>query len=202
MTDKEQQFYLDMFYAMEHHRYWLAQVLEKPRHKDEHGTVHICCQHDFIDELIKVRDEAETKIQKALGQPITPPPPEPYMLDMAKIKEKLDAKKVTPWVKRKRLTRYVGLIYGVFQSVLYCEEYAGAYEVINGGWTLHKPKDGEWMNDDGVRCGTNKNVGEYKVILEDMEPPPGGDQGYRDPSMPETHTDGCALIVEEAKKHK
>ena len=59
------QFYKDVFYAMENHRYSLAQILEKPRWKTADGVVQIRCSQEFVDELIKVRDTAETKIKKA-----------------------------------------------------------------------------------------------------------------------------------------
>ncbi len=63
--DGELKFYKDMFYAMGHHRYWLAQILDKPRWETADGVVQISCSQEFIDELIKVRDTAEKEIKKA-----------------------------------------------------------------------------------------------------------------------------------------
>lgn len=74
----------------------------------------------------------------------------------------------------------VGIVYGPYDSPLYCEEYGESYEVINGQWTL-------WKNGD-VDGQDGHNIGEYRVVLRNME-----DMGYNK---------ACELIEEAAKKHK
>lgn len=64
-----EQFYMEMFYALSDHRYWLAQVLEKPRFKTDNGTVEICCSQEFVDNLTKVVDKCEKAIEKARVNP-------------------------------------------------------------------------------------------------------------------------------------
>jgi hypothetical protein len=50
---------------MGHHRYWLAQILDKPRWTQENGTIEIYCNPEFIKKLEEVRDKAEKRIEKA-----------------------------------------------------------------------------------------------------------------------------------------
>jgi hypothetical protein len=80
--------------------------------------------------------------------------------------------------------KFVGIVYGPHDSPLYCQEFNKCYEVINGGWTLYK--DGG-ISKPGGTVEDNSNVGEYRIVLEDME-----DIGYNT---------ACLLIV-EAAKHK